>query len=127
MGRSPDRQRLEDVRRPLLRLHKALLAAERVGYEREHGRIQNGGALLQLVIGDPWFAWLRPMSGLIVLIDEHLEAEDERPAGEAAGLVGQVRSLTTPDERYQRLIQEHPDVALAQRDVTRALGPVQTM
>ncbi len=121
---SPVRARLEALRRPLLRLHKALLDAERIGYERDHGRIQNGGALLQLVIGDPWFAWLRPMSGLIVLIDEHLDATEARPE-EAPGLLEQARKLTQSDDRYRRLIQEHPGVALAYQDLTRALSDVQ--
>src|SRR5437762_188097 len=79
------RLQLEAVRRPLLRLHKALLDAERMAYEKEHGRIQGGGALLQLVIADPWFAWLRPMSGLIVMIDEYLE-DAKRPPAEAVAL-----------------------------------------
>ena len=118
-GASPVRHQLESVRRPLLRLHKALLDAERVGYEREHGRIANGGALLQLVIGDPWFAWLRPMSGLIVLIDEHLEAKEEQPAEEGPALVEQVRAVTKADDRFLRLIQDHPAVALAYKDVAR--------
>ena len=124
-GSSPVRHQLESVRRPLLRLHKALLEAERVGYEREHGRIANGGALLQLVIGDPWFAWLRPMSGLIVLIDEHLEAKDERPADEGPGLVEQVRVVAQTDERMQRMIQDHPAVALACKDVSRIVSGTQ--
>ena len=36
----------------------------------DRGRIPSAGALLQLVIGDPWFAWLQRLSGLIVRIDE---------------------------------------------------------
>ena len=117
----PARARLETLRRPLLRLHKALLGAEREEYEKQHGPIQGGGQLLQLVIGDPWFAWLRPMSGLIVLIDEHLEAKDERPSDEGPGLVDQVRALTTPEDRYTRLLKDHPEAAAAQRELEQAL------
>ena len=68
---SPDvRQQLEGLRRGLLRVHKALLEDARIRYEREQGRIEGSGALLRLVLNDPWFAWLLPLSGLVVQIDE---------------------------------------------------------
>ena len=52
------RQRLTDLRQGLLRLHKNLLESERVAYERVVGRIDSRGELFQLVVSDPWFAWL---------------------------------------------------------------------
>ena len=116
-----DEARLRAVRMPLLKLHKALLEAERIGYEKQMGRIENPGTFLQLLMNDPWFAWLRPISQLIVLIDEHLEAGLEVPETTAENLLKQARELTTPDGRYAELIQGHPDVALAKRDVSRAL------
>ena len=122
-----DEQRLKDVRTPLLKLHKALLEAERIGYEKQVGRIENPGAFLQLLMSDPWFAWLRPLSQLIVLIDEHLEAGLEPTETTAEGLLKQARELTTPEGRYAELIQAHPDVALARRDVSRALEEPSTL
>ena len=64
--RSPDpvRDHLKEVRRGLLRLHKALIDAERAVWERETGPVSNG-RFLQALIEDPFFAWLRPFSGLI--------------------------------------------------------------
>ena len=121
-----DEERLKAIRMPLLRLHKALLEAERIGYEKQMGRIEHPGAFLQLLMNDPWFAWLRPISQLIVLIDEHLEAGLEQPETTAENLLKQARELTTPEGRYAELLQAHPDVALARRDVSRALEePVQ--
>ena len=64
------RARLAELRTRLLDLHKALLDDAKVAYEMDRGRIPSAGALLQLVIGDPWFAWLQRLSGLIVRIDE---------------------------------------------------------
>ena len=116
-----DEERLRAVRMPLLKLHKALLEAEKIGYEKQMGRIENPGTFLQLLMNDPWFAWLRPISQLIVLIDEHLEAGLEQPETSAANLLKQARDLTVPEGRYAELIQAHPDVALAKRDVSRAL------
>ena len=117
---SPDvRQQLEEVRRGLLRVHKALLDDARIRYEREQGRIEGSGALLQLVLNDPWFAWLHPLSGLVVQIDELL-ASDESTRGEGAALLDEARTLLKPDEngdgfqrRYHRAIQDVPDVLIA--------------
>ncbi|HEY6084188.1 MAG TPA: hypothetical protein VIU63_02265, partial [Nitrospira sp.] len=49
------RQILLDVRRGLLGLHKALIIAEQLTYERINGRVGSTGQLLQLVLNDPWF------------------------------------------------------------------------
>lgn len=57
-------RQLHNVRQSLLRLHKALLESERETYERAHGRINGSYEVLQLVLHDPWFAWLHRISGL---------------------------------------------------------------
>ena len=113
------RQQLDDIRRGLLRVHKALLDDARIRYEREQGRIEGSGALLRLVLNDPWFAWLHPLSGLVVQIDELLASEEPTVAdGEA--LLNQARALIKPDSngegfqrRYHRAIQDVPDVLIA--------------
>lgn len=113
------RQQLEDLRRGLLKVHKALLDDARIRYEREQGRIEGSGALLQLVLNDPWFAWLHPLSELVVQIDELLAA-DEPTAADGDLLLSQARTLMRPDEngdgfhrRYHRAIQDVPDVLIA--------------
>jgi hypothetical protein len=113
------RQQLDDVRKALLRVHKALLDDARIRYEREQGRIEGSGALLQLVLNDPWFAWLHPLSGLVVQIDELL-ASDEPTIPDAEALLNQARTLMKPDaggdgfaKRYDRAIQDVPDVLIA--------------
>lgn len=113
------RQRLEDVRSGLLRVHKALLEDARIRYEREQGRIEGSGAFLRLVLNDPWFDWLHPLSGLVVQIDELLAADDATRT-DAEMLVTQARSLLRNDpagdgfqRRYHRAIQDVPDVLIA--------------
>ena len=49
------------MRSSLLSLHKALILAEQVTYERINGRVESTGQLLQLVLNDPWFTWLHPV------------------------------------------------------------------
>ena len=81
-GTNPTRTHLDNLSRSLLRLHKALLDGERVSYERVHGRIPTNGAFFQLVLGDAWFAWLRPLSQLMARFDELCEEDEEfKPRG----------------------------------------------
>jgi hypothetical protein len=120
---------LKPLRQALLALHKALLEAERRRYERLHGRVEGAGRLLQLLLHDPWFAWLRPLSALVVQIDELLEAEEPPEPRALAALRDQVRTLLTPDEggegfgeQYHDALQSSPDVVLAHREVSRILN-----
>jgi hypothetical protein len=120
------RERLTNARRGLLHVHRALIEAERARYEREFGRIPNSGTLLQLIMQNPWFQWLRPMSQLIVQIDEWLESDQKSPGSpdDAEILLAETRDRLRPDEsgadfqrRYLRLIQEDPAVAVAHAEV----------
>src|SRR5437763_12059755 len=97
---SPDADlaRLRELRHALLALHKALLEDERLRYEREHGRLEGGGRLLQLLVSDASFAWLRVLSALIVQIDERLDADEPLTAADVKQLRDEVRTAIVPDE-----------------------------
>src|SRR5688500_14076040 len=71
------RRTLAEVRRGLLGLHKALIVAEQLTYERINGRVGSTGQLLQLVLNDPWFTWLHPLSQLVIRVDELLDEGEE--------------------------------------------------
>jgi catechol 2,3-dioxygenase len=116
------RERLNGLRTRLLALHKALLEDAKSQYEMDRGRVNGSGALLQLVINDPWFAWLHQISESIVRIDELTSEAD------AKTLVEQVDKLLVPSEngdtfarRYFEAIQRQPAVVLAHGDVKRVL------
>jgi len=118
-------KQLRDVRKGLLRLHKTLLDAERVHYERVNGRIEGGGILLQLLIHDPWFGWLRPLSELVVQIDERLDADEPTRVSQAKALIDQAKSLLRPSEggdvfqeNYHAALQQTPDVVIAHHEVS---------
>ena len=122
----PVAQRMESARHALLHVHRVLLDAERIRYERMNGRVENSGTFLQIIMNDPWFVWLRPMSELIVQIDQWLDGKERSP-DLAELLLAQVRERLRPDEegaefqqRYYRLLQEDPTVAVAHAQV-RAL------
>jgi hypothetical protein len=119
------RQRLANLRRTLLRLHKALLDDERLAYERIYGQV-TGGELLQLVINHEQFAWLHPISELIVSIDEMLDADEPATNADAESLLIQARTLLKPSEegtdferKYYAALQRAPDIVLAHREVTK--------
>jgi catechol 2,3-dioxygenase len=122
------RTRLRDLRPRLLSLHKVLLDDAKVAYEMDRGRIGSNANLLQLVINDPWFAWLHPLSELVVRIDETIERDSPATEADGTALVEQVERLLAPAEdgetfarRYFEALQRQPSVVLAHADVRRAL------
>jgi hypothetical protein len=129
-----DRQFLVGIRSALLRLHKTLLDWERVAYERLNGRT-TPSELLTAITTDPQFAWLRPLSELIIRIDVALDADREgqdMESVDAVDMAAQMRLLLIPDEngtpyqrRYHAALQDHPDAVLAHREVTTVLDRTQ--
>jgi len=125
----PTPTQLRTVRDHLLTLHKALLDSERAKYEKAYGPVRSPGEMLQLVLGNEHFAWLRPYSGLIVRIDEWLADDDASPA-EAEAFWNEAIVLTTPtataDEtaggRYRLFLDEVPRVATEHAAIRAALG-----
>ena len=124
---SPSREYLASLRLPLLDLHRALLETERRLYEQAHGRV-TPGELLNLALKHQQFAWLHPLSQLIVKMDELLAGDDPPPDAAVASVVGEVRTLLTPaesgsylEQRYDRALQNDPAVVLAHRAVMQAL------
>ena len=123
-----ERQLLTDLRRELLHLHKTLLDWERVAYERQQGQRTPPGELLSVVMRDPHFAWLHPLSELIVRIDTMLDVEHPEPRAEVDAIIRQARVLVVPDEagsayaqRYHTALQELPDAVVAHGQVTAVL------
>lgn len=123
------RERLNTLRHGLLRLHKTLLDSERDVYDHDVARITSRGQLLDLVMNDPFFAWLRELSGFIVAIDEYLDAKEPRAGSEGEELLKKARELVAPSEwgaelgfarKYFDAMQRDPGVVLAHRDMMRA-------
>ena len=122
------RRQLGELRRHLLNLHKALIDSERLAYESTFGVIESQNRFLQLLINDPWFAWLHPLSELVVLIDEALDSDEAPSPARAAALIRQTRALLVASEEgdgfprsYFDALQREADVVLAHADVARCL------
>lgn len=123
------RSLLTDLRHALLIHHKALLDSERARYDHDVERVNSGGQMLNLVLHDPFFAWLHELSELIVAIDETLDADEPAGAADAARLLSQARTLLTPTEsgegfrrQYFDALQRDPDVVIAHGAAMKVLG-----
>src|SRR5690242_6191105 len=114
------KQHLQHLRNVLLDLHKSLLDSERVTYEQTVGAIPSPNHFLKLLTSDPWFAWLQPLSQLIVAMDEALEEKEPATDATAEALLNQTRLLLVTTEtghgfskHYFDALQRDPDVVLA--------------
>ena len=126
-------QRLTTLRNGLLRLHKNLLDLERAAYERDVARIQGPGQLLDLVLNDPWFAWLRELSQFVVVVDETLDEEEPATDADADRLIAEARRLISPGEnadgfarRYREAMQRDAAAVLAHRDMMNVFAGLGT-
>ena len=124
------RQRLTELRHALLKLHKALVDSERVGYEKTIGKIQSPNHFLQLLTNDPWFAWLHPLSQLVVAMDEVLDAEEPLTVAKVDAFTQQAKLLLVASEtnegfsgHYHEALQRDPDVVLAHAEVVKLRKP----
>ena len=128
MPSAPDWSQLASALRGL---HRTLMERARRDYEQERGVELGAGQLLGLLVNDPYFAWLRALSEVMVEVDMIAEGEDAVKA-EAAGTVrGVVENLlavakpgdtTSPfSDRFWPYVREDPHIAMALADVKRAL------
>lgn len=125
---NPLRQTLTDVRHGLLGLHKALIVAEQLTFERIYGRVDSTGQLLQLVMNDPWFTWLHPLSNVVVRIDEMLDEDCTLSLEDVAQILSEIRGMIRPSElgdgferSYYEALQRAPDVVMAHCEMKKLL------
>lgn len=128
-ARDPAHEPLRDVRRGLLRLHKALIDAEREAFEAEHGALTNT-QFLRVLMEDPFFQWLRPYSGLIVEIDEALAQRDRTVTrADALAFVERVATLVASappgvftTARLEEVRRRDAGVRFSHGELTRSLA-----
>jgi ligand-binding sensor domain-containing protein len=112
---------LPQLREALLELHKTLVESERISYEQTIGTISSPNHFLQLLVNDPWFAWLHPISLLVVTMDQAIDSK-RKPLtdADAEALVKQARELLVAAEEgegfpkhYFDALQRDPEVVMA--------------
>lgn len=120
------RTALREVSRVLIPLHRALIDAAKDDYAFAFGPVQQPTQLLRLLNDDPFFAWLKPVTALIVEIDE-MARRDFEPA-DAKGIATRLDALfgTAGDrefaEKYVPILQRSVDVAASHAALRKALA-----
>lgn len=120
---------LQEVSSALLDLHRLLIEVARAEYESLYGPVTGPNHLLQLLMSEPAFAWLRELSGLIVRIDELAESE-ELTAERASKVRSEVDALIASPEgsdfarRYSMVLQNDIQVVQSHAAVRRALKSI---
>jgi hypothetical protein len=126
------RPKLDRISELMRTVHRLLIDEVKRAYERERGPIKGPYALFALVAQDPYFAWLQPMTRLLVEIDDlgdreappltqkDLEWVRERFDGLLAARTEQFSI------RYHDLLHTSPDVVAEHgrlQAAMRAIGP----
>jgi hypothetical protein len=110
----------DELRPPLLALHKAVLAAERKNLERVHGAL-SGAEYLQIVSDPVRYGWLKPLTALVLALDDEDEEESADPAEVARDLLLPPKQDTPFGRRYLSLMQREPALVMAHSTLARLL------
>ena len=115
-ARAARRAALRETSRILIPLHRALIDAAKEEYALTNGPVEQPTHLLRLLNEDPFFAWLKPITSIIVDIDEMSRRDFE--TADATAIADRVEALfgSTPDpefaKRYVPALQRSVDVAI---------------
>jgi hypothetical protein len=126
-ARAELREALRSVSKALLPLHRALINAARDDYAFAYEPV-TPTQLLGLLGDDPFFAWLKPVTAIIVDIDEMARRDFER--ADVDEVLGRIDRLfgATPDDsfavQYVPILQRDVDVAIGHAAVRQAVGKV---
>jgi hypothetical protein len=115
---------LAELSHTLRVLHQRLIAVTQKDFEKLHGRVPGAGALLKLLVDDPLFAWLRPLSRVIADLDELAEADEIDPSVVERARRAVLSLIDEPGEfrnTYLVHLQADPDVVMAHADLRRLL------
>src|SRR2546428_414261 len=112
----------------LREVHRTLVQATRASYEQKNGPAGGPGEMLRLLTEHPHFAWLHPMSELIVDLDSLL-AQEILPSGTVAAVRQEIDRLTQAGgspfwDKYAPLLQTDTDVVVAHGRLRRPVNPL---
>jgi hypothetical protein len=116
-ARAAQRATLREISRLLIPLHRALIEAAKGDYEFAYEPVEQPTHLLRLLNEHPFFAWLRPVTSLIVDIDEM--SRQDFTADDFNTVASRIETLfgSTADpgfsSHYLPLLQQSIDLAMA--------------
>ena len=111
---SPERARLRealrDTSKALLPLHRHLINAAKSDYMFAFSKDVSSTQLVDLLQNDPFFAWLKPFTAVIVEIDEMVRKDFEPK--DVAPIVSRIEALLA-EPKYLEMLQQEVDIASA--------------
>ena len=123
--RDAPRQRLRALDRALAETHKQLIVSLRGDYEAAGGHVDGPLALLQLVESDPAFAWIAPLTRLLLAVGDGDRAPDARSVEALLDDTDALFQSAAPDDfaaRYTERLQRDFDLLSAHRDLRKVLA-----
>jgi hypothetical protein len=109
----------DELRPLLLALHKAVLAAERKNVERVHGAL-SGAEYLQIVSDPVRYGWLKPLTELVLALDDD-DADDDALTARTRELLKPPQQSTPFGRRYLSLMQREPALVMAHSALAQRL------
>lgn len=123
------RATLREAWKQLLPLHRALIDDASADYKANVGTVSGPTHLLQLIQEDPFFAWLKPLTSLIVDLDT-LSRTDFKPE-DVDAIAKRIASLfgNSADPaftaRYVPVLQRDVDVTIAHAAIRQISSKLQ--
>jgi hypothetical protein len=113
------REQLTALARTLREIHSALLNSVKRDYEVTNGKVAGPLKLYQLVTNDPFFSWLRPLSGQMALLDERIDDKTKLVQSDLDGVKKIMEDLFAAKKpkvdsftsNYRARVQSDPAVA----------------
>ena len=117
-GRAELREALREISKALIPLHRHLIDAAKSDYAFAYDTAATPSQLIELLQNDPFFAWLKPLTALIVGIDEMARRDFEESS--VLAIPKRIEEMFTV-EQYVAILQRDVEVAGAHAAVRKAL------
>ena len=124
-ARAAQRAALRETSKILIPLHRALIDAAKEEYVFANGPVDQPIQLLRLLNEDPFFEWLKPVTALIVDIDEMSRRDFE--TADAVAIADRIEGLfgsgQSPEfaKQYVPALQRSVDVAIGHAALRKVL------
>lgn len=115
---------LERFNKELQRLHRKLLENERLEAERDIDQKINPFGFLQMLMNDPRFAWLRPISTFMADLDAFIDEAESVEKSDLIRVKGEISKLLTEPkfaERYNFYRNHDSEFAVLHANLTKAI------
>jgi hypothetical protein len=119
------RAALRDTSKQLMTLHRHLINAAKDDFAFATGAMPAPTELLRLLTDDPFFGWLKPMTALIVEIDEMARVDFEPEGARDIGRRLQAMFGATEGDfatHYVPILQREVDVTIAHAALRGVMG-----